>query len=188
LAVTSQDGDVSFVFVSGNLGLDFAGTRKWRRTEPEELLTDANALARWFAATGEMPAGIEADAEVFDSAVALREAIYRLAAARVTGGAFDTDDLLAVNRWAMQPGFGVELTPNGVVRAGGARAALAEVARSAAVILADPQAPMKECGRPTCTRIYLDRSRGARRTWCGMEECGNRVKAAAYRARKRAEA
>lgn len=186
--VTGQDGDVSFVFVSGNLGLDLAGTRKWRRTEPEELLTDAAALARWFAETGEMPPGIEVDTDLFDSAVALREAIYRLAAARVAGGKFDADDLVTVNRWALQPGFGVELTPDGVVRAGGARAALAEVARSAAVVLADPEAPMKECGRPTCTRIYLDRSRGARRTWCGMDECGNRVKAAAYRARKRAEA
>jgi predicted RNA-binding Zn ribbon-like protein len=185
LRVTGQDGDVNFVFVSGNLGLDLAGTRKWRRTEPEELLPDADALARWFAATGEMPNGIRVDSEVFNAALVLREAIYRLATARVSGAAFDADDLVAVNRWAVQPGFGVELTGDGVTRTGGARAALAEVARSAAVVLADVDAPMKECGRPTCTRIYLDRSRGMRRTWCGMDECGNRVKAAAYRARKR---
>nr|WP_272918512.1 CGNR zinc finger domain-containing protein [Nocardiopsis alba] len=53
-------------------------------------------------------------------------------------------------------------------------------------MLADPEVALKECGRPDCTRLYLDRSRGARRTWCGMDECGNRVKAAAYRARRRA--
>nr|WP_281353719.1 CGNR zinc finger domain-containing protein [Phytoactinopolyspora mesophila] len=53
-------------------------------------------------------------------------------------------------------------------------------------MLGDPQACLKECGRAGCTRVYLDRSRGARRTWCGMDECGNRVKAAAYRARMRA--
>ncbi|MGI5425384.1 CGNR zinc finger domain-containing protein [Streptomyces sp. CA-179760] len=55
-------------------------------------------------------------------------------------------------------------------------------------MLADPHARLKECGRPGCTRVYLDRSRGGRRAWCGMEECGNRVKAAAYRARRRGAA
>lgn len=55
-------------------------------------------------------------------------------------------------------------------------------------MLADPGARLKECGRTDCTRVYLDRSRGARRAWCGMEECGNRVKAAAYRARRRTSA
>lgn len=44
---------------------------------------------------------------------------------------------------------------------------------------------LKECGNPECTRIYIDRSRGMRRQWCGMESCGNRIKAAAYCARKR---
>ena len=74
---------------------------------------------------------------------------------------------------------------NGAVTAGDIGAVLAEIARDAVAVLAEPDSPLKECGRPDCTRIYLDRSRGARRTWCGMEECGNRVKAAAYRARKR---
>ncbi|WP_442789047.1 CGNR zinc finger domain-containing protein [Glaciihabitans sp. GrIS 2.15] len=35
--------------------------------------------------------------------------------------------------------------------------------------------------------MFAGRSRGARRTWCGRDECGNRVKAAAYRARLRGE-
>lgn len=62
----------------------------------------------------------------------------------------------------------------------------AHVARTGIAMLADRHACLKECGRPGCTRLYLDRSRGARRTWCGMEACGNRVKAAAYRARRQA--
>ena len=80
----------------------------------------------------------------------------------------------------------IALTPEGLVRRGDADAALGDVARALITLLADPSAPpIKECGRAACTRLYLDRSRGARRTWCGMEECGNRVKAAAYRARRR---
>lgn len=173
--------------MSGNLALDFAGTRKWRRTEPEELLEDPEQLRSWFAEAGKMPEGIDVDPESFRLALRLREAIYRLASTRVAEAEFDDGDVAVVNGLATGPGLNVQLTDGGLVRSGDVRAALADIARSAVAVLAEPEAPMKECGRPTCTRIYLDRSRGARRTWCGMEECGNRVKAAAYRARKRSE-
>ncbi|MFD0523312.1 CGNR zinc finger domain-containing protein [Paractinoplanes durhamensis] len=45
---------------------------------------------------------------------------------------------------------------------------------------------LRECERPACTRVFLDRSRAGTRSWCGMAECGNRVKAREYRARKAA--
>jgi predicted RNA-binding Zn ribbon-like protein len=177
---------VGFVFVSGNIALDLAGTRKWRRTEPEELLGDTADLTRWFAESGQFPADVTADPASLRVALTLREAVYRLAHSRLEAAPFDSADLAVVNDLAARPGVRVELTANGVARFGDAEAALADVARSAVDALADVDTPMKECGRPTCTRIYFDRSRGARRTWCGMDECGNRVKAAAYRARKRA--
>jgi predicted RNA-binding Zn ribbon-like protein len=64
--------------------------------------------------------------------------------------------------------------------------ALATVARQAVELLSGPDVPLlKECGNPECTRVYIDRSRGMRRQWCGMESCGNKIKAAAYRARKK---
>jgi predicted RNA-binding Zn ribbon-like protein len=67
--------------------------------------------------------------------------------------------------------------------------ALSSIARDAIEVLSGPDAELlKECGRPECTQVYLDRSRGARREWCAMETCGNKMKAAAYRARKKAEA
>lgn len=179
---------MNFVFVSGNLALDLAGTRKWRRTEPEELLADPDDLSRWLAESGEFADHVTVDDDVFRLALTLREAVYRLATARLAGTRFGAADLAVVNDIAAQPGMSVKLTARGVVKSGDARAALAEIARSAVTVLADGDVAMKECGRPTCTRIYLDRSRGARRTWCGMEECGNRIKAAAYRARKRSEA
>lgn len=175
-----------FVFVSGNLALDLAGTKKWRRTEPEELLTRPADLSRWLAETTQFPPEIRVDAATFRQAVELREAVYHLARNRLADDPFDPADLAVVNELAALPGMRIELTPDGVMRSGDARAALADIARSAVSALADTDATMKECGRPTCTRIYFDRSRGARRTWCGMDECGNRVKAAAYRARKRA--
>ena len=80
------------------------------------------------------------------------------------------------------------LTDAGLRTSGDLRSGTLTMARSGIAVLADRDACLKECGRTDCTRIYLDRSRGARRTWCGMDACGNRVKAAAYRARRRGSA
>lgn len=72
----------------------------------------------------------------------------------------------------------------------GSPASLDEWFRESGLVADDlgsgPEADLlKECGRPECTQVCLDRSRGFRREWCAMATCGNRVKAAAYRSRKR---
>jgi predicted RNA-binding Zn ribbon-like protein len=65
--------------------------------------------------------------------------------------------------------------------------ALSEIAR-AGIVLAEPprRALIRWCDDATCTRVFLDRSRGGRRRWCGMAGCGDRAKAAAYRLRRQA--
>lgn len=170
--------------MSGSPALDLAGTLKWRRSEPEELLAGPADLQRWLDESAALPGDLTVDAGSFRAAIALREAIYQLAADRLHERDFDRPSLDLVNRTARQPGLTMQLSTAGAVKSGDIGAVLTELARDAVVVLADRDSPLKECGRPSCTRIYLDRSRGARRTWCGMDECGNRVKAAAYRARK----
>ncbi len=44
---------------------------------------------------------------------------------------------------------------------------------------------VKACEGPTCTLVFLDRTRGHARRWCSMAVCGNRAKQAAYRERSR---
>jgi predicted RNA-binding Zn ribbon-like protein len=186
--VTGQDGDVTFSYVSGNPALDLAGTVGSRREAPTELLTTPMDLEQWVAGCEELPDHLTADADGLESTRSLREAVYQLALDRVHGRAFDRASLDLVNQVAAGPPLTIELRDAGVRRSGDLRALLSELARSAIAALADPATTLKECGRAHCTRIYIDRSRGARRTWCGMEACGNRVKAAAYRARQRASA
>ena len=171
--------------MSGSAALDLAGTLKWRRSEPEELLAGPGDLRRWLDHSARLPSGVAVDPASFAAAIALRDAIYQLATDRLHGRVFEPRSLELVNRTALGPSLATQLTDTGAVTAGDIGAVLAEIARDAVAVLAEPDSPLKECGRADCTRIYLDRSRGARRTWCGMEECGNRVKAAAYRARKR---
>jgi predicted RNA-binding Zn ribbon-like protein len=67
--------------------------------------------------------------------------------------------------------------------------ALATLARETVEIVGGEEAALlRECARPGCTQVYLDRSRGRRREWCAMKTCGNRVKASKFRERHRAEA
>ncbi|MFC9132460.1 CGNR zinc finger domain-containing protein [Streptomyces sp. NPDC057099] len=176
---------MAFTFVSGDPALDLTGTVLSRRDKPVDLLSAPADLERWVAACAGLPDRVTADATTFASALALREALYRLALDRVLDRPFDPRSLDIVNGTAAGPVCALELSDRGVHVSGSLSATLSQLARNGITLLADPHVCLKECGRPGCTRIYLDRSRGARRAWCGMEECGNRVKAAAYRARRR---
>lgn len=177
------------VFVSGNVALDFIGTLKWRRRDtPEELLSAPADLDAWLTESGVLtsaPGSLESDLAI---AVELREAIYRLVSGALAGGAGRPADLAVLNRRASVAPVTPTLVEDGrggrrVELSGTVDNAISTVARSAIEALAHDLEIAKECGRDECTRIYLDRSRGLRRNWCGMDECGNRVKAAAYRQR-----
>ncbi|AXK35114.1 zf-CGNR multi-domain protein [Streptomyces armeniacus] len=177
---------MDYAFVSGNAALDLAGTLQWRRTAPRDRLAGPADLRRWIDEAGLLPGGpADVDTGGFARALELREAVHRLAQDRLEGRRFDRGALDVVNRIAATPGRRVVLTDAGAEVRGDTAAVLADVAAAAIELLADRDLVLKECGRESCTRLYVDRSQGARRTWCGMEECGNRVKAAAYRARRR---
>lgn len=171
--------------MSGNPALDLVGTVESRRNKPVDLLAAPADLEQWVLECDELPDQVTADAATFTSALRLREAIYQLALDRMRDRRFTPTSLEIVNDAAAGPVPAVELGDACLHLSGDLRSALVHVARSGIAVLADRHACVKECGRSGCTRLYLDRSRGARRTWCGMEECGNRMKAAAYRARRK---
>jgi predicted RNA-binding Zn ribbon-like protein len=53
------------------------------------------------------------------------------------------------------------------------------------IIGGEDRAQLRECVNPRCTRLFIDTSRAGTRRWCGMTECGNKAKVAAFRARRR---
>jgi predicted RNA-binding Zn ribbon-like protein len=173
-----------FTFVSGNLALDFAGTVKHRDTAPEDLLSSPTLLREWLAAAGLVdspPAVSEAE---FARALEVREAVYRLARASVTGGRRSRDDVELINAAAAAVPVTVVLTETGVRRAGTGDAAVSTLARAAVTLLGGPDAArIRECADPPCTRLFVDTSRAGSRRWCEMTGCGNRTKAAGFRAR-----
>ena len=177
-------------FPCGTLALDFVGTLRARRNAlPREMLGAPASLDAWFRESGLVDDDTHANDTDLRKAVDLREAIYTLVAGRLFGEPADQSAVAVLNEVAATPPVVPQLTPTGRRVEATAAQALSSVARQAVDILGGPEADLlKECGRPECTQVYLDHSRGFRREWCAMRTCGARMKAAAYRSRKREEA
>ncbi len=61
---------------------------------------------------------------------------------------------------------------------------LLPIARAMAELVCDHDfTQVKACEGPTCTLLFVDRTRGHARRWCSMAVCGNRAKQAAHRTR-----
>lgn len=183
-------------FPCGTPALDFLGTLRARRNAvPTEKLDTASSLDAWFVESGLLDAAPGASAADLADALEFRETVYALVAARlggdaaasVAGSAPSADDLVAtLNRVAAGAPITLSLGDDRTRRTGDAHAALASLARETVEILGGEEgALLRECGRPECTQVYLDRSRGHRREWCSMRTCGNRVKASTFRTRQR---
>jgi predicted RNA-binding Zn ribbon-like protein len=173
-------------FPCGNVALDFVGTLRARRNvTPLEMLSSPESLDAWFGESGVVDGETHSRPSDVTAAVALREAIHSLVAGRLAGGSFDESALALVNRTARTPSAIPQLTPGGRRVQGTPAQAMSSVARIAIDLLSGPeQQLLKECGRPECTQIYADHSRGSRREWCSAK-CRNKVNVAAYRARVR---
>ncbi|MFJ4172822.1 CGNR zinc finger domain-containing protein [Microbacterium sp. NPDC089696] len=174
-------------FPCGTLALDFVGTLRARRdSKPREMLENTQALDLWFVEAGVVDEASGARDSDLTDAVQLREAIYDIAFARLQGAPLPSKPAALLNRWAVAAPVRLALDHGAVRREGDASEGLATVARNAVELFGgDDAALLRECGRPGCTQVYVDRSRGARREWCSMRTCGNRVKAAQFRARHR---
>ncbi|MCF3131563.1 CGNR zinc finger domain-containing protein [Streptomyces olivochromogenes] len=178
--------NLDHVFVCGHPALDFAATLRARRSIRFEMFVTPDRLNAWYLESGLVDTITPGEPDDVRAAIALREAVYRLVTDRRLGEDFDRQALAVLNAAARQVPVTPQLTLAGRHTDATPQQALATVARQAVELLSGPDVPLlKECGNPECTRVYIDRSRGMRRQWCGMESCGNKIKAAAYRARKK---
>ena len=170
---------------------DLELVRRFVNTRDVEGGTDdletARGLRDWLRAHGlrvaqKLPT--EADRS---RAVALREALRVLLVAN-GGEAVDTRPALRVldgtaERSCLCVRFGAEggrLEP----RARGLDAALGRILAAVVTAMADGTwGRLKACGREECRWAFYDRARNRSRRWCSMAECGNVMKARAYRRR-----
>jgi predicted RNA-binding Zn ribbon-like protein len=191
-----------------DLCLGFANTLCWRgRPQPAEQLFGIAELLDWLAGPGGMPAAAIARerlrarpaqaAKVFDAAISLREAIFRLFSALASGRTGSAEDLALLNRALAEAPERRRLARAGrgyaweVGRAGlSAPALLAPVLWSAAdLLVAGGRERVRQCANDQCLWLFLDQSKSGTRRWCDMGSCGNRAKARRhYERTKRADA
>lgn len=177
---------MTFSFASGTPALTFLGTLK-ARSEPvaAEMLESPADLGSWLNQAGLADAALPVSEAELADALALREAIWSAVTSRMSAEPYDDAALELVNAAARKPSVVPQLGASGRRVEASVEQALSAVARDAIEILGGPDAALlKQCARPGCTQVYIDRSRGARREWCAMDPCGNKIKARAYRARK----
>jgi predicted RNA-binding Zn ribbon-like protein len=188
LSVTCQTGYV-FAFVSGRPSLDLVGTLKWRRDDREEQLVDASAWRAWVEASGLGVALVgPVDGPALRRVIEVRESLYRAVTAVLTGRAIPRADLVRLNEVAAGSSVQLRLDTRGKVRQ------TATVDQVLTALVCDAMnllgsmdlTQLRECLNPRCTRLFVDNSRAGSRRWCGMTECGNTAKVAAFRARRRA--
>jgi predicted RNA-binding Zn ribbon-like protein len=172
--------------MNSDLVVDFVNTID-RRPGEEKLATPA-ALRDWLAGRNLLGARARVSTDELGDAIRLREALRDLLAAK---SGLDADAAAAraeVERAARRAGLSLKLN-EGVARlepsAGGVSGALGRIVAEVAIGMTDGTwERMKACRADDCRWAFLDTAKNRSRAWCSMEDCGNREKARAFRARQ----
>jgi predicted RNA-binding Zn ribbon-like protein len=199
----AEDWIDGFLFVANRPILDLLNTKPVLDAVPTELLPDVAALERWLFASGMVTSARaravrswrnSAEAAAFlKQLIAFREKL-RESVLRIESGSPPTDAFLAeVNALLLQYPRRTSLRKRG-----------AKVTREALVELRKPtdlwtpivdatvdllteteSSRIRKC--ESCVVHFFDTSKKGSRRWCSMNICGNKLKVANYRRRKRRE-
>ncbi|GAA2827580.1 CGNR zinc finger domain-containing protein [Kitasatospora sp. CM 4170] len=188
--VLHSPGGTRYHFDPGALCLELLTTGGPGAYARYEVLHRPEDLVQWL---GESRLRLPADAVAVSTgqlaaARTLRDALWRLAAARAHGRPGSAADHAVLNEAAARPPLVPQIAPDGTAArplpADGSQL-VSTVARDAIALLTGPHADrVRECGAADCHLVFVDTSRPGRRRWCSMEHCGNRHKVRALRARR----
>ncbi|MFB6888088.1 CGNR zinc finger domain-containing protein [Kitasatospora sp. NPDC056327] len=189
--VLHSPGGTRFHFDPGTLCLELLPTGGPGPYTRYEVLHRPDDLADWAGRCRlGLPSGtVRITDEQLAAVRALRDALWRLTAARANGdGPGDPDDYEVVNRAAAHAPLAPRISPDGTAAdplPGDGDQLASTVARDAIALFTGPYADrVRECGADNCSLLFVDTSRPGRRRWCSMERCGNRHKVRALRARR----
>ncbi len=191
-----------FLFVGNHLSLDFVNTRPVMHGQPVELLSDWNALLRWFRAA-DLISGKEKEAFVrqwekrpeaeacLDGLKTFRESLRATVLRLEAGEEPPAKTVAELNRLLRAHPMFLELRRTAAKLE---RRNLFEVRRPddllaplvdavADMLLELKPARLRKC--ESCVLHFYDASKNGTRRWCSMQICGNRSKVAAYAKRKR---
>ena len=200
-----SDWKDGFPFVGNELVLDFVNTCPVRDGRPLELLPDFGALLRWFLAadclTSEELGRLQHHwgktrkaQETLDSMKKLREDLRKEILAWEHGVAISRSTVEELNRLLAEHPMRMRLAAQGIVNSTESWFALREpedlfapLAQSALKLFCEiDRGRVRKCHQ--CVLHFHDTSKKGTRRWCSMQLCGNRLKVAAYAARRRRRA
>lgn len=197
---------VTFKLVGGRLSLDFTNTvDRHVPDDPDEKLRSYGDLLAWATQTGIATAGEaralreEADRRpeeaqaVFDRAVTLREALYRIFLALSEQSPPAPSDVSLLNSELSRAMSRTRITFSGGqfewdrrYPDGALDRFLWNIVQDAADLMtSDELDRIGQCAGDNCEWLFLDMSKNRSRQWCTMEDCGNRAKARRFYNRKK---
>lgn len=190
------------LFLGNQLTLDFVNTRPFIDGQLIELLPDFAALLRWFREAGLLNSrAVAALRQKWGSSVRARQATGAMRQWRERlrkqillwerGGSLQRSMLEELNTLMAEHPMRTRLRAKGKsfskefwFNPRAPEDLFAPLAQSAASLFADLDCKrVRKC--PTCVLHFFDTSKKGTRRWCSMQLCGNRLKVAAYAARRR---
>jgi predicted RNA-binding Zn ribbon-like protein len=204
-ATSKSDWKDGFLFVGNQLALDFLNTCPVQNGEPSELLPDFSALLRWFQAADQLSSrevarlqrqwGGSASAQSTTQAVRqLRETLRKEIIAWEHSGSVQHSTRDGLNKLMAEHPMRTRLRKNGKsystelwFEPREPEDLFAPLAHDAATLFATvDRERVRKCAH--CVLHFHDTSKKGTRRWCSMQLCGNRLKVAAYAARRRRRA
>jgi predicted RNA-binding Zn ribbon-like protein len=193
-----------FLFLAGNVCLDFLNTRLVVKGHPVEQLGSFEDFIRWLGRAGRLDSRASADAlkrwnenpdgaRIAERARAFRETLRHMAEGIVKGRGVSTEGVAAINFILTENDGNLRLERHDAgfrtrfaSRPTQPLSLLGNVAEAAADLLSrsDPRL-IRRCGNPDCALFFYDATRNHRRQWCAMGTCGNLMKVRAFRRRHR---
>lgn len=185
----------SLEIVGGHPSLDLTNTISSHFGGGMDRLETVEDVAIWGVRTGllgeEEAARLRAapPADLLPRLRVLREAVYRVFAARVAGREALAEDVTLISDAAARAAAVRRLQVAGAAIRWSwpAGALLEKLAFGAAELLTGPDAGrVKVCQGRNCGWLFLDTTRNNSRCWCSDKDCGTGARVARHRARKRA--
>lgn len=201
-AVRKSDWRDGFLFLGNHLALDFLNTHPVQNGEAVELLADFDALLRWFQAADLLSSRQAASLRqqwaesaraqhVVEATRELRERLRKEVLAIERGGIVHRAVIDELNHLMAEHPMLTRLKVSG----SGTTTELwfdpqrpedlfAPLAHSASTLFSNvDRSRVRKCRQ--CVLHFHDTSKKGTRRWCSMQLCGNRLKVAAYAARRR---
>lgn len=180
-------------FIASNLALDFINTQFGVGDEQQECLFDDRSVVTWLQQAGVLSEyGESPPSGIAQLARQLRDNMRNLLISAQQGRAADS----TVVNHVLERGYPIEkiewqpresvFQKKTVKRDMGSESLLQPIAQVFVQLLTEEDLQLvKECEASDCVLLFHDQTKSHRRRWCSMASCGNRMKAAAHRARKK---